>query len=85
MASVNRLRKHPKGAAIILVSLALLLNTTHLVIQVLWVGDPFNEWARDTVENLQSEVWQIALAAWVFAHFYWRGSPESKDTPSDPE
>lgn len=37
------------------------------------------EWVRSALENLQSEVWQVALAAWVFKHFYWKGSPESKD------
>lgn len=35
-----------------------------------------------TWENNQSEVAQIMLAAWVFKHFVYVGSPESKD-PSE--
>lgn len=38
------------------------------------------EWLEGVFENLQSEAWQVAVAAWVFKHFFWKGSPESKDT-----
>lgn len=52
--------------------------TTHM--------EPFNErqfwveWAKDTFENNQSEMLQVMVAAWVFKHFLWTGTPESKDT-----
>jgi len=38
------------------------------------------EFAKDTFENNQSEMLQIIVAAWVFKHLLWTGSPESKDT-----
>ncbi|MDP9476548.1 MAG: hypothetical protein M3R38_12845 [Actinomycetota bacterium] len=30
-------------------------------------------------ENLQSEAWQVVLAAWVFKHFFYEGAPDSKE------
>ncbi len=35
---------------------------------------------RATLENWQSEFLQIITAAWVFKHFFWTGTPESKDS-----
>jgi len=37
------------------------------------------EFFKDTFENNQSEMLQVLAAAWVFKHFLWRGTPESKD------
>ncbi len=77
--------RHPLGAAIVLIGLWLALLGLHGWLEFvtrLYSQDqvPWGiEWARAAVENLQSEVWQVALAAWVFKHFLWRGSPESKD------
>jgi hypothetical protein len=42
-------------------------------------ADYLIQWGRDTLENIQSEVFQIILAAWTFKHFLWKGSPESKE------
>lgn len=36
------------------------------------------EWAQGWFENLQSEAWQVGFAAYVFKHFLYKGSPESK-------
>jgi hypothetical protein len=36
------------------------------------------EWMEAVLENLQSEVWQVWLAALVFKWFRWYGTPESK-------
>ncbi len=73
------------SAFIVLVTLALLFNVMHahgewLVEQypqhqVPWLA----EWYRGTFENLQSEVWQVWLAAAVWAGLRWKGTPESKE------
>lgn len=44
-----------------------------------WSSYWLNFWIR-TAENWQSEILQIMVAAWVFKHFLWTGSPESKDS-----
>ncbi|MDP9365436.1 MAG: hypothetical protein M3Q10_14635 [Chloroflexota bacterium] len=36
-------------------------------------------WARTTLENLQSEAWQVLLAALVFRTLFFKGAPESKN------
>jgi hypothetical protein len=75
------------SAAIVLLGLWVLLLAAHGMLEYTVSTEPHAtppwalEWARAAVENLQSEVWQVALAAWVFKHFFWKGSPESKDTP----
>lgn len=74
------------GAAVVLIALWLALLGLHGWLEYV-VDAHFShahqhwgwEWARAAVENLQSEVWQVALAAWVFKHFLWQGSPESKE------
>ncbi len=69
------------SAAIVLTAIALAFNATHLVTEVVLGAEPntFLYWINTTAENLQSEAWQVALAAWVFKHFRWIGTPESKD------
>ncbi len=69
------------SAAFVLVGIALLFNVTHLVTEVVLQAEPntFLYWANTTAENLQSEAWQVALAAFVFKHFRWVGTPEDKD------
>lgn len=68
------------SAAIALVVLALALNVAHFVFEVALEPEPgtWLYWANATFENLQSEAWQIALAAFIFKHLRWSGAPESK-------
>lgn len=68
------------SAAVILVVIALLFNITHFVTEVVLKAEPNTVlyWVNTTAENLQSEAWQVALAAWVFKHFRWQGSPEAE-------
>jgi hypothetical protein len=40
----------------------------------------FITFTRATLENWQSEFLQIITAAWVFKHFFWKGTPESQDS-----
>lgn len=53
-------------------------SSTHM--QPFEAGEFWVEWAKDSFENNQSEMLQVLVAAWVFKHFLWEGSPESKDT-----
>lgn len=74
-------------APLILVSLALFFNALHLYLEV--VVNPqqgtAGYWLNTTAENLQSECWQVALAAWLFKHFRWQGTPdEREDAPGTP-
>lgn len=77
--------KHPYGAAIVLVGLWLVLLAgyygTHVWLDTYPHGDEptWLDWLDGTLENLQSEAWQVAIAAWVFKHFFWKGSPEAQD------
>lgn len=78
--------KHAKGAAIVIVSVWLVLLAAHGVLEysldthVTHGHEHWGlAWATHTFENLQSEAWQVGFAAWVFTHFIWRGSPESKE------
>jgi hypothetical protein len=86
MTRTRQLWSHPLGAAVILVSLWLVLLALYYAsewgCETFWGPHVVPWWAeatRGTFENLQSEAWQVAVAAWVFKHFYWRGSPESKE------
>lgn len=67
------------SAAIVLTSIALTFNVIHFITEVVIGVDPgtFGYWINTTAENLQSEAWQVALAAWVFKHFRWIGTPET--------
>ncbi len=69
------------SAAFVLVAIALLFNVTHFVTEVVLQVEPntFLYWVNTTAENLQSEAWQVALAAFVFKHFRWVGTPEDED------
>ncbi len=69
------------SAAFVLVGIALLFNLTHLITEVVLQAEPNTllYWVNTTAENLQSEAWQVALAAFVFKHFRWVGTPEDKD------
>lgn len=46
-----------------------------------WGRDFWTQFGQSTLENWQSEVLQVMIAAWVFKHFFWKGSPESKEPP----
>ncbi len=73
------------SAAIILVTVALVFNVLHIHgewlveqyphTQVQWYAEAY----RAVFENMQSEVWQIFIAAYVFKHYFWKGTPESKE------
>lgn len=69
------------SAAIVLTAIALTFNAVHYITEVVIGVDQgtFGYWLNTTAENLQSEVWQVTLAAWIFKHFHWIGTPESKD------
>lgn len=73
------------SAAIVLASLWILLLLAHGVFEHAVASYPQHdvpwglEWARAAFENLQSEAWQVLIAAWIFKRFFWKGSPESKD------
>ncbi len=73
------------GAGIFLILLWFFLLFTHAGLEY-WVDQypeheiPWElEFARGVFENLQSEDWQIWLAALCFAHYVWKGTPESKE------
>jgi hypothetical protein len=72
------------GAAVILFVGWLILLAAHYG-TVYWVDSyephqapSYVEWFEGVMENLQSEIWQIWLAAIIFKHFRWIGTPESK-------
>lgn len=50
--------------------------------QVFDAGQFWLKWLEGTFENNQSEMLQVMVAAWVFKHFFWQGSPESKEVES---
>lgn len=43
------------------------------------LSDYLYQFGARTFENWQSEFLQVMAAAWVFKHFFWQGSPESKE------
>ncbi len=78
--------RHAKGALIVIISVWLVLTAAyagmHWLMETAW---PHGEepWTISFLdgffENLQSEAWQVGFAAYVFKHFVYRGSPESKE------
>jgi hypothetical protein len=84
------------SAAIVLTSVALIFmllqlwtgwkdyigeqQTHHAAIEV---GDYLWLYFNRVFENLQSEAWQVVLAAWVFSIFRWKGTPDSKEAPDE--
>lgn len=65
---------------------AWIITTCWYVATEYWVGsytvNTTPEWLEATngiAENIQSEVIQIWIAALVFAHLLWPGSPDSKE------
>ncbi len=70
------------GAAVVLTALWLSFWVLQWVFQVRFEGETANQFLASSFENLQSEMFQIIVAAWVFKHLLWTGAPESKDTPS---
>jgi hypothetical protein len=69
------------SAAVFFVGMALSFNVLHFYMEVVVSPDSgtVGYWLNTTAENLQSEMWQVAAAAWAFKHFRWKGSPESKE------
>lgn len=77
--------RHAKGAALIIFGVWLVLLAAHGILE--WKYDAHLThghdhwgltWVNHVAENLQSEAWQVGFAAWVFTHFLWKDSPESK-------
>jgi hypothetical protein len=74
------LRKY--AAAFLLVALALFFNWLHWYSEVVVKvqQNTTGYWLNTTAENLQSECWQVALAAWAFKHYRWVGTPDERET-----
>ncbi len=81
--AVSHLRKTvlEYSAAILFASLGLFFNGIHFLTEVVYKveSNTFGYWLNTTAENLQSECWQVALAAWGFKHFRWKGTPDEKE------
>jgi hypothetical protein len=71
--------KHPYGAVLVLLWLWLTFWIFQFLFQVGIEGESMHAFMASSFENLQSEMFQILVAAWVFKHFLWKGSPESKE------
>ncbi len=69
------------AAPLILVALALFFNALHFYLEVIVEvkSGTAGYWLNTTAENLQSEAWQVALAAWVFKHYRWLGTPDENE------
>jgi hypothetical protein len=67
------------AAAGVLVTLALFFNWLHWYTEVVLKvqQNTTGYFLNTTAENLQSECWQVALAAWAFKHFKWIGTPDA--------
>ena len=77
------IRRYP--AALILTAMALFFNALHYYMEVEVQAQPGSPayWWTTTSENLQSELWQIVVAAFVFEHWRWARSPEAnEDAPN---
>jgi len=77
--------KHAKGAFIVIMAtwvvLTIMYYGSEYAVEALWGPHSVPWWAEATrglLENLQSEAWQVGFAAWIFKHFVYEGSPESK-------
>ena len=72
-------------AACVLMVLALFFNGLHWYLEVAIAPEQGTSayWLNTTVENLQSEMWQVVAAAFVFQHWKWEDSPEAnEDAPN---
>lgn len=50
--------------------------------QFAW-SDFLPNFVNKVAENNASEMFQVIVAAWVFKHYLYTGSPESRDTEDD--
>ncbi len=79
--------RHALGAAIFIFGTWLVLLAAYAgaeyMVETAWGPHSVPWWAeftRGTLENLQSEAWQVGFAAYAFKHFLWQGAPDSKET-----
>ncbi len=77
--------RHAKGAFIVIVAVWLVFTAAyaglHYLMETVWEHgqEPWTiSFLDGFFENLQSEAWQVGFAAYVFKHFVYEGSPESK-------